>query len=105
MHRKVSFISQYANFFSETGEVYTWGYGLLGSGPKGSFSEQPVLLNRTLFGRNELQPDTKVVDVQCGLYHFAALTGKEKIPKIFEILQSGPPELRPVTYLEPLATI
>ena len=62
--------------FSEYGQVYVWGYGILGNGPKGVFSEHPVLLKPPLFGRNELQPNTRVVDVQCGLYHFAAITGK-----------------------------
>ena len=62
--------------FSERGVVYTWGYGLLGAGPTLTFSEHPVLLKPTLFGRNELQPNINVIDVQCGLYHFAALTGK-----------------------------
>ena len=34
-------------------------------------------LKPTLFGRNELQLNVNVIDVQCGLYHFAALTGNE----------------------------
>ena len=74
------FREESVNIFSsinvpEFGEVFVWGYGLLGNGPKGTFSEQPVLLKPPLFGRNELQPNTTVIDVQCGLYHFAAITG------------------------------
>ena len=64
-------------FLSDSGIVHTWGYGLLGAGPSLTFSERPVPLKPALFGRNELQLDVNVIDVQCGLYHFAALTGKE----------------------------
>ncbi|KAF7279900.1 hypothetical protein GWI33_006605 [Rhynchophorus ferrugineus] len=39
---------------NENGEVFTWGYGLL--------------------GKNDFQPESKVVQVFCGLYHAAAVT-------------------------------
>ncbi|XP_076456866.1 RCC1-like G exchanging factor-like protein isoform X2 [Babylonia areolata] len=59
---------------NDKGQVYVWGYGILGKGPELSMSDTPTLVPETLFGRNELQPDTRVVDIDCGLGHFAALT-------------------------------
>ena len=45
---------------SESGDVYVWGYGPLGTGPEVTFSKEPLLVPPTLFGRNELSPDAKV---------------------------------------------
>ena len=59
----------------ENGEVFTWGYGILGRGPNVVKSKTPERIPQTLFGTSDLNPEVKVVDVQCGLYHFAALTG------------------------------
>ncbi|ELU01947.1 hypothetical protein CAPTEDRAFT_158323 [Capitella teleta] len=59
---------------NDKGDVYVWGYGLLGCGPQVEQSALPMQIPPTLFGKNELNPDAQVVDLQCGLYHFAALT-------------------------------
>ena len=63
---------------SERGQVFVWGYGILGKGPELGHSDVPTMIPEPLFGRNEVQPDTTVVDIECGLGHFVALTGKLK---------------------------
>ena len=55
--------------------MYVWGYGLLGKGPRLESSRSPSLLPMPLFGRSEFSPDTRVVDIECGLSHLAAVTG------------------------------
>ncbi|KAL5014995.1 hypothetical protein ScPMuIL_009265 [Solemya velum] len=64
---------------NDKGEVYVWGFGILGKGPKLESSVTPTQIPGILFGRNELQPDTIVVDICCGLNYFAALTDKGDI--------------------------
>ncbi|KAH3780909.1 hypothetical protein DPMN_158734, partial [Dreissena polymorpha] len=59
---------------NEKGEVYVWGYGVLGKGPKVDMLQSPSLLPLPLFGVNELQPEVKVTEVKCGMSHFAAVT-------------------------------
>ncbi|MEQ2175205.1 hypothetical protein GOODEAATRI_015699, partial [Goodea atripinnis] len=58
----------------ERGEVFVWGYGILGKGPKLSESSSPELIPPTLFGRSEFSPSAAVVRIRCGLSHFAAVT-------------------------------
>lgn len=64
---------------TEGGDVYVWGYGLLGLGPEVSFKAVPTLLPRPLFGANRFTPDTHVVDLFCGLNHFAALNNRGEL--------------------------
>uniref|UniRef100_A0A3Q2TVB6 RCC1 like n=1 Tax=Fundulus heteroclitus TaxID=8078 RepID=A0A3Q2TVB6_FUNHE len=59
---------------NEKGEVFVWGYGILGKGPKLSESSTPEMIPPTLFGRSEFNPTVAVVAVRCGLSHFAAVT-------------------------------
>ncbi|KAL1490785.1 hypothetical protein ABEB36_013422 [Hypothenemus hampei] len=59
---------------NEYGEVYTWGYGLLGLGPNVELSKKPILIPCTLFGKNDFQPNNTVVKVVCGLNYAAAVT-------------------------------
>lgn len=48
------------SFFSETGQLYSWGFGPIGKGPNVTYSKAPTLIPPTLFGQNELTPDAKV---------------------------------------------
>lgn len=66
-------------FLSEPdkGEVFVWGYGILGKGPKLSESSTPEMIPPTLFGRSEFNPSVAVSRIRCGLNHFAAVTGEE----------------------------
>uniref|UniRef100_A0A1E1XBA0 Putative e3 ubiquitin-protein ligase herc3 n=1 Tax=Amblyomma aureolatum TaxID=187763 RepID=A0A1E1XBA0_9ACAR len=64
---------------TESGDAYVWGYGLLGLGPEVSVKTHPTLLPRPLFGASRFAPDTSVVDLFCGLNHFAALNNKGEL--------------------------
>lgn len=59
----------------EEGEVFVWGFGILGKGPKLSESAIPERVPATFFGRSEFNPTVKVSSIRCGLNHFAAITG------------------------------
>ncbi|XP_033640149.1 RCC1-like G exchanging factor-like protein [Asterias rubens] len=61
---------------NDTGDVFVWGYGILGKGPKLSESKWPEHIPSILLGRTKLKPDVKVTQVHCGLHHFAAVTNE-----------------------------
>ena len=61
---------------NEQGQVYVWGYGILGQGPCVTSSRIPTLLPEPLFGANEFSCDIEVEQIACGLSHFAAITNK-----------------------------
>lgn len=44
----------------DDGDVYVWGYGILGFGPKVTRIMQPTPIPSVLFGRNAYEKDTKV---------------------------------------------
>jgi len=55
--------------------VFVWGFGILGKGPMMDQCAVPEMISRTLFGRNELNPEQRVIDLHAGGGHFAAVTG------------------------------
>ncbi|XP_076082963.1 RCC1-like G exchanging factor-like protein isoform X1 [Mytilus galloprovincialis] len=61
------------------GELFVWGYGILGKGPKLESTSEPEMIPPPLFGCNELEPDVLVIDVVCGLHHFVALTNNGSV--------------------------
>lgn len=64
--------------FTDQGEVFVWGYGILGKGPKLSESSTPEMIPPTLFGRSDFSPSVCVRRIRCGLNHFAAVTGEKR---------------------------
>lgn len=60
-------------FVNENGEVFSWGFGILGKGPAVSYSKIPTLIPPTLFGQTQLTPDAKVLNVYCGINTLAAV--------------------------------
>uniref|UniRef100_A0A673J8N9 Williams-Beuren syndrome chromosomal region 16 protein-like n=1 Tax=Sinocyclocheilus rhinocerous TaxID=307959 RepID=A0A673J8N9_9TELE len=54
---------------NEEGEVFVWGFGILGKGPKLSESAIPERFN----------PTVKVSSIRCGLNHFAAITDRGEL--------------------------
>lgn len=64
---------------NERGEVFVWGYGILGKGPNLSESQTPELVPPTLFGRSEFNPTASVSRIRCGLNHFAAVTDQGEL--------------------------
>lgn len=59
---------------NDVGQVFVWGFGLLGKGPKVEHSSQPTLIPESLFGMNAYNPDTKVVKIFAGISQMAAIT-------------------------------
>lgn len=60
--------------FLDAGEVFVWGYGILGKGPEVEQSANPTPIPLSLFGRNEYNKDVKVTSIFAGLSQFAAVT-------------------------------
>ncbi|KAG5673979.1 hypothetical protein PVAND_003975 [Polypedilum vanderplanki] len=58
---------------NENGDVFVWGYGLLGFGPKVDFCKFPKRIPPALFGRNSFNKENRVVSINCGLYQMAAI--------------------------------
>lgn len=61
---------------TEEGNVFVWGYGILGKGPNLIETAEPEMIPPSLFGWSDFSPDTHVAHVRCGLSQFAALTSK-----------------------------
>lgn len=64
---------------NDKGEVFVWGFGILGKGPKLESASKPEKIPEQLFGCNEMEPDSRVIDIVCGLHHFVALTNKGSV--------------------------
>lgn len=60
----------------DDGNVFVWGYGILGKGPTFLESAVPEMIPPTLFGQNDYNTTIKVLKIFSGLGHFAALTSK-----------------------------
>lgn len=61
---------------TEEGNVFVWGYGILGKGPNLVETAVPEMIPPSLFGWSDFSPDIRVAHVRCGLSQFAALTSK-----------------------------
>ncbi|XP_078673987.1 RCC1-like G exchanging factor-like protein [Branchiostoma floridae x Branchiostoma belcheri] len=59
---------------NDQGQVYVWGYGILGKGPKLDETPIPEQLPEALFGQNDFNPDVTVKEIKAGLNCFAAVT-------------------------------
>ena len=64
---------------NEDGEVWVWGYGILGKGPGLQNSAWPSLIPPTLFGFSELNKDVYVTKINCGLGSLAAITNNGEL--------------------------
>ncbi|XP_060066382.1 RCC1-like G exchanging factor-like protein [Ylistrum balloti] len=59
---------------TEKGHVFVWGYGILGKGPNLESAETPQKIPPALFGQYDLDAQSKLVDISCGISHFMALS-------------------------------
>ncbi|XP_067933148.1 RCC1-like G exchanging factor-like protein [Watersipora subatra] len=64
---------------NEKGEVYVWGYGILGMGPKVQESTEPQLLPMPLFGLTAFSKDIQVTGIYSGISCLAALTNTKSL--------------------------
>ena len=60
--------------WTDAGQVFVWGYGILGKGPVVDRSQEPTAIPLTLFGCNEFNTETKISSIYGGLSQFAAIT-------------------------------
>lgn len=58
------------------GQVFVWGYGILGQGPKVDQASEPSLIPESLFGMNVYNLEVKVTSIYAGLSHFGAITNQ-----------------------------
>ncbi|XP_055381546.1 RCC1-like G exchanging factor-like protein [Condylostylus longicornis] len=58
---------------NDEGDVFTWGYGILGFGPHVEQSSIPKQLVPVMFNRNEFNRNCKVESIYCGVFHMAAI--------------------------------
>ncbi|XP_070533200.1 RCC1-like G exchanging factor-like protein isoform X2 [Ptychodera flava] len=58
---------------NEFGEVFVWGYGILGKGPNLRESKIPEKIPPSLFGKSQYNKEISVTKITCGLHHFAAV--------------------------------
>lgn len=59
---------------NEKNDVYVWGFGYLGKGPAVDHIREPSLIPKPLFHCGEMNPDLRVIRIEAGLRHFAAIT-------------------------------
>ncbi|XP_015587442.1 RCC1-like G exchanging factor-like protein [Cephus cinctus] len=59
---------------NNTGNVYVWGYGILGLGPQVQRVLKPTLIPSTLFGLNAYETNSQVSKIYCGISHLSAVT-------------------------------
>lgn len=59
---------------NEDGNVYSWGYGLLGRGPAATHSLNPTQIPNTLFGKQFSSSNRRVVSLIAGPHTFGAIT-------------------------------
>lgn len=69
----------YCLALNENGDVFTWGYGILGFGPEVIHQPRPKQIPATLFGRNDFNTSTRVRAVFCGLTHSGAITDRDDL--------------------------
>lgn len=64
---------------NDKGEVYVWGYGILGKGPTLEQSQWPKKIPPSLFGKSDSKSDVHVTSVASGHGHFMAITNKGEL--------------------------
>lgn len=64
---------------NEEGQVFVWGYGLIGLGPLVDVCKTPTLIPPTIFGQNAFSPNLKVTAINCGLYNLAAINSENDL--------------------------
>ncbi|KAM6337765.1 RCC1-like G exchanging factor-like protein isoform 2-T2 [Alca torda] len=64
---------------TEEGNVFVWGYGILGKGPNLIETAVPEMIPPSLFGWSDFNPEIRVAHVRCGLSQFAALTNRGEL--------------------------
>lgn len=61
---------------NDKGQVFVWGFGILGKGPRVEHSSLPTLVPESLFGMNIYNSEIKVIKIFAGHSNFAAITNQ-----------------------------
>ncbi|XP_055625701.1 RCC1-like G exchanging factor-like protein [Toxorhynchites rutilus septentrionalis] len=69
----------YCIALNENGDVFTWGYGMLGFGPEVTHRPGPTQISAALFGRNDFNPNVRVRAVYAGLTHSGAINEQDDL--------------------------
>lgn len=64
---------------NEAGDVFVWGFGILGLGPQVEHLKQPTLIPPTLFGRNAFNLNNRVTSITSGMNHLAAINAENDL--------------------------
>lgn len=59
--------------------MFSWGYGVLGVGPRVTHGRSPQQIPSALFGANELSPDSRPVRLAAGMSDFGVITNKGEL--------------------------
>lgn len=59
---------------NDRGQVFVWGFGILGFGPNVDQSSRPTMIPESLFGMNIYNPESKIQQIHASLSHFAAVS-------------------------------
>lgn len=63
----------------DQGEVFVWGYGILGLGPSVEHRLKPTRIPSTLFGRNDFSPNSRITSIYSGISHMAAINSENDL--------------------------
>lgn len=77
--RQLIIYFSFLNFPTEHGEVFVWGFGLIGLGPKADQVGEPTQIPSILLGRNDFSPDSRVRAIYAGFSHFGAVTSTQDL--------------------------
>lgn len=69
----------YCLVLNENGDVFSWGYGMLGFGPEIVHQPGPTQIPATLFGRNDFNPNVRVRAIFSGLTHSGAINDQDDL--------------------------
>uniref|UniRef100_A0A182J0Z2 RCC1-like domain-containing protein n=1 Tax=Anopheles atroparvus TaxID=41427 RepID=A0A182J0Z2_ANOAO len=75
----VAAAGSYCLILNENGDVFSWGYGILGFGPEVQHRPTPTLILPSLFGRNAFSPNVRVLALSCGITHSAAVNDQHDL--------------------------
>uniref|UniRef100_A0A182QQ89 RCC1-like domain-containing protein n=1 Tax=Anopheles farauti TaxID=69004 RepID=A0A182QQ89_9DIPT len=75
----VAAAGSYCLILNDHGDVFAWGYGILGFGPDVQHRPTPTRIPAALFGRNEFNPNARVVSIASGITHSAAVNDQQDV--------------------------
>jgi len=64
---------------NENRDLFVWGFGILGKGPKLEHSSKPTQIPTILFGKNEFSPNVYIDKIYCGLSINGALNSNGEL--------------------------